>query len=465
MTTASLIGKQAQTVADIKAGFAQDQTYINNTIYLLGEMGVGKTYMSAYLATEYADKPSLFVVPSNVTTKFENVLAGFGVSSMTITSYAQAKAFDMSQLTDRAVILPHRFFKRFIEENDMTLFGYVVIDEVHTFEKSARETLLDVLYQSHKATKMLLMTGTLFDASRQELTTMLYSSHTKLFRHYDMHDNAYYELNQLFAQVLQYVSVSLNMADMNQDKPDEQVFTVHPIDFIPMTEEEALNYRLTRTLSHRDGVTASNIIDNPMRSPWRTGRTRGTRLNFGRRYQFRESAMLSALPVEQTAKYQVFTDILNNNDKSKVLVYVSDQELIDTLVELNANTYRVDQLPADLDEASYEAYFKQSFTEKGTQLFFVDPTRIATGIDIPADAIIWYQMINNTSDTIQAQRRVRRMDSVDDVDVWYLAYDNTEQESLVRELSEASKANSASYAVQQTDAIAKVTGVLLDGMI
>lgn len=74
-------------------------------------------------------------------------------------------------------------------------------------------------------------------------------------------------------------------------------------------------------------------------------------------------------------------------------------------------------------------------------------------------------MINNTSDTIQAQRRVRRMDSVDDVDVWYLAYDNTEQESLVRELSEASKANSASYAVQQTDAIAKVTGVLLDGMI
>ena len=43
MTNATLIGKQAQTVAEIEAGFAQDQTYIQNTIYLLGEMGVGKT--------------------------------------------------------------------------------------------------------------------------------------------------------------------------------------------------------------------------------------------------------------------------------------------------------------------------------------------------------------------------------------------------------------------------------------
>lgn len=465
MTNATLIGKQAQTVAEIEAGFAQDQTYIQNTIYLLGEMGVGKTYMSSYLATVYNDAPSLFVVPSNVTAKFKDVLTDFGVTSMTISSYAQAKAFDMSLLTEQAVIISHRFFKRFMEEHDIRAFGYVVIDEVHAFEKSARESLLQVLRQLHDKTKMLLMTGTLFDASRTALTELLRASHDELYSYHAMQYNVYYDLGDLFAKILQYVSVSLNMDDLNQDKVDEQAFTVHPIDFIPMTKEEQLNYRLTQTLSQRDGVTASNIIDNPMRSPWRKSRTRGTSLYFGSQSQFRESAMLTVLPVEQTAKYQAFTQILADNDKSKVLVYVSDQELIDTLVALNSDTYRVDQLPTDVPEHAYEAYFKESFTEKVTQLFFVDPTRIATGIDIPADAIIWYQMINNTSDTIQAQRRVRRLDSVDDVDIWYLAYDNTQQEQLVRELSEASKANSATYAVQQTDAIAKVTGVLLSGLI
>lgn len=461
----ALIGKQLDTVNTIKASFKQDQTYINHTIYLLGEMGVGKTYMSAYLASEYTDAPSLFVVPSNVTTKFKTVLNEFGVSSTVIKSYADASAFNIDTMTTDALIVSHRFFKRFIEEHELTAFGYAVIDEVHAIKKSARDALLNMLYLKHNSTDVLLMTGTLFDASRVELTELLSTSHSALFRYKGGRSHEYYALNQLFAMFLQYVSVSLNLSDLNQSQSEEQVFTVHPIDFIPMTEEERLNYQLVLALTNATDTSASNIIDNPTKSAWWTAKWRGTAEKFGQRLSYRRSAMLTILPVEQTAKYQAFHELLVQSNKQKVLVYVSDPELIETLKNLTSNEFKVDSLPDDVLESDYEDYFKTSFTKNGTQLFFVNPSRIATGIDIPADAIIWYQLINNTSDTIQAQRRVRRMDSVDDVDVWYLAYNNTQQESLVRELSEASKANSATYAVQQNDAIAKVTGVLLDGII
>jgi hypothetical protein len=99
--------------------------------------------------------------------------------------------------------------------------------------------------------------------------------------------------------------------------------------------------------------------------------------------------------------------------------------------------------------------------EAGVKICVVDPSKVTTGVDLYAEQCVWYQLLPNVADVIQAQRRIRRLSSTTNSVVTYLLYENTYQEELANQLSNVSKFNAATYGVKQTDPLAQLTGFLL----
>ena len=65
---------------------------------------------------------------------------------------------------------------------------------------------------------------------------------------------------------------------------------------------------------------------------------------------------------------------------------------------------------------------------------------------------------------LQAQRRVYRLNSTRKSRVYYLIYEDTQQERTAKNLSNAAKNNAAVHGAREEDNLAKLTGILLKGI-
>lgn len=453
-----------QTIADqIIDAYQLPQT--DQALYLSGEMGVGKTYIGAYLAhwmLHHTHQSVVIVSPSIVIDKWLKILKDTD-QSVTVNKLTNKNYNIILDQTPSINILNANTLKSFTTFID----GYhdqinLIIDEV----QELNSTKLNYLETLLKLTNYkLMMTGTIFDNLDTGLPTLIQLTNPSIINYATTHshlthiDQIVKDLPIFMKYIWQYISVSLSLTEIKKHQTHLLVQNIEPINYIPLTPIEEANYNLALTansLVHPE-LFASNLLDDPSQSPIINHKTHGELFNQPC-YEF-VSLPLEPIKFNQTAKYQALCEYLSQIDcDKKVIIYATNCHVIHQL----ARNLQHDHYQATaLTQRSSQIQTKINHLMQQFNILIVDPKLIKVGIDINAQYIIWYQLLSHMTDILQAQRRITRLNSDTPSNVKYLAYDHTSQRQLLDNISQANKSNAAAYGVNDTSNLSKITGLLL----
>lgn len=275
-----------------------------------------------------------------------------------------------------------------------------------------------------------------------------------------------YSLSNFISRIWQYISVGIGLDDVQElsSNVDEIKQEVMPIKAIPLSKLERAYLAMTRqfyrgTNKNTREMFIMNYLDQPARSNLLKPKQHGRVDWFSDQQMYYVNFRLKPITIQQTAKFHRLQAIIQQAPEKRFLIYAHDTQVIDILCqELNAFT-----LTNDVDSTKYADYINQQF-EQGRNIAVIDPRKISEGIDISADYLIWYQLIDNYNQMLQAQRRVYRLSSTRKSRVYYLIYEDTQQEATAKNLSNAAKNNAAVHGAREEDNLAKLTGILLKGI-
>lgn len=275
-----------------------------------------------------------------------------------------------------------------------------------------------------------------------------------------------YSLSNFISRIWQYISVGIGLDDVQElsANVDEIKQEVMPIKAIPLSKLERAYLAMTRqfyrgTNKNTREMFIMNYLDQPARSNLLKPKQHGRVDWFSDQQMYYVNFRLKPITIQQTAKFHRLQAIIQQAPGKRFLIYAHDSQVIDILCqELNAFT-----LTNDVDSTKYADYINQQF-EQGHNIAVIDPRKISEGIDISADYLIWYQLIDNYNQMLQAQRRVYRLSSTRKSRVYYLIYEDTQQEATAKNLSNAAKNNAAVHGAREEDNLAKLTGILLKGI-
>lgn len=275
-----------------------------------------------------------------------------------------------------------------------------------------------------------------------------------------------YSLSNFISRIWQYISVGIGLDDVQElsSNVDEIKQEVMPIKAIPLSKLERAYLAMTRqfyrgTNKNTREMFIMNYLDQPARSNLLKPKQHGRVDWFSDQQMYYVNFRLKPITIQQTAKFHRLQAIIQQAPEKRFLIYAHDTQVIDILCqELNAFT-----LTNDVDSTKYADYINQQF-EQGHNIAVIDPRKISEGIDISADYLIWYQLIDNYNQMLQAQRRVYRLSSTRKSRVYYLIYEDTQQEATAKNLSNAAKNNAAVHGAREEDNLAKLTGILLKGI-
>lgn len=282
----------------------------------------------------------------------------------------------------------------------------------------------------------------------------------------EMASSQIYSLSNFISQIWQYISVGIGLDDVQElsANVNEIKQEVMPIKAIPLSKLERAYLAMTRqfyrgTNKNTREMFIMNYLDQPARSNLLKPKQYGRVDWFSDQQMYFVNFRLKPITIQQTAKFHRLQAIIQQAPKKRFLIYAHDSQVIDILChELHAFT-----LTDDVDATQYADYINQQF-ERGHNIAVIDPRMISEGIDISADYLIWYQLIDNYNQMLQAQRRVYRLSSTRKSRVYYLIYEDTQQEATAKNLSNAAKNNAAVHGAREEDNLAKLTGILLKGI-
>lgn len=282
----------------------------------------------------------------------------------------------------------------------------------------------------------------------------------------EMASSQIYSLSNFISQIWQYISVGIGLDDVQElsSNVKEIKQEVMPIKAIPLSKLERAYLAMTRqfyrgTNKNTREMFIMNYLDQPARSNLLKPKQYGRVDWFSDQQMYFVNFQLKPITIQQTAKFHRLQAIIQQAPKKRFLIYAHDSQVIDILChELHAFT-----LTSDVDSTQYADYINQQF-ERGHNIAVIDPRMISEGIDISADYLIWYQLIDNYNQMLQAQRRVYRLSSTRKSRVYYLIYEDTQQEATAKNLSNAAKNNAAVHGAREEDNLAKLTGILLKGI-
>lgn len=459
-----LYGKQQAIADEITEAITSDNVALGHTVFISGEMGVGKTYIASEIARELKDpeKLTLVISPAETTTKWKAVIEEFTKQEATIfapkTKVVPTKGILI--LTDRQ--LTAALDGLIQAQSNMDL---IIYDEIHKLKPGTKpyENITEI---RTKETPFLALTGTIFSQNTDKLSTMLswlYPNIPELANSTNEREFFMY----YWTQVAWSISLADVQSDFTTDGADDILQDIAPIKMIKPTLEQLAVYNVSKhqlssiKVPHPE-ATAASILDLPGQSlqKRRNLKTLGQPINYNAIRDFQLGFTLRDIEFTHTPKYQRAVEILKESDE-KTIIFVSDQNLISKLkTTLTADGFKVSTLPASLKSHEYSEYINAEFTNN-CDVFIVNPMRISTGVDITtASRIIWYQLLEDLGSTLQAQRRVYRLSSTKNSTVHYLAYEGTYQDDLIREISESAKSNALSYGQNDTSNLAKLTGLL-----
>ena len=464
----TLLGKQKQIATEVRDALVSNNVYMNHSAYISGEMGVGKTYIASKIIKDLQTDSSFAVIiaPKSVLEKWQNVLLGFGVSDVNIFNRKK-------EMTTKGVLL--------IQPRDLTpalssffeiTIQIIIYDEIHTLKMGTMPAKnLDCLYQStnrssSKAPMFLGMTGTIFGQNQSNLQSILEYTHPLIFQNH--RNKTIYNFMEYWTKVAWTLSLKSMQSEIGKDTGDDIIQEVAPIKLITPTPEQKLVYTIAKkqlkdSYFAKYEETATNILDLPDTSLIKSRHLKTTTYaNLAHnRVDYSIGFTVSDLDFRKTPKYQKLLDILAKPEKT--IIFINDLPLIKKLKEtLNEDGFRAQSMSSSAKAGKYSDIINDSLSNDA-DIFIIQPKKISMGVDInTASRIIWYQILSDLGETLQAQRRIYRLSSTKSSIIHYLAYSDTYQENVIREISESSKKNAVSYGSNDESNLAKLSGLLFD---
>lgn len=466
----TLFGRQETIANEIRDAISSDNFYLSHAAYISGEMGVGKTYITSKIITDLQtdDNFTIIIAPKQVSQKWQKVLIDFGAKNVQI--YNRKNAIDPKGIL---ILQPRDLTPAYLELSNSQI-QLVVYDEIHTLKPNTKpfENLTGIrppanMTWGEKTKPMFLgLTGTIFGQNQENLNQILAYTHPNISPLYSTLDLSVFMM--YWSQVAWTISLSDVESHFSSDNSDDIVQEIAPIVPIIPTAEQKLVYEIARlqlTESHFTNVeqSAIQLLDLPETKTVKSRHLKTNRFQTQahKNVDFSLSYAVNDIDFKKTPKYQKLLEILDKPEKT--LVFVNDTKLIAKLAAtLTEDGVHVATLPKSKKPHEYSQFINDALSTN-TDVFIIEPMKISVGVDInTASRIVWYQILSDLNSTIQAQRRVYRLSSTKSSTIHYLAYANTYQEKLIKEISESSKKNALSYGSNDDSNLAKLSGLLFD---
>lgn len=478
MTDFKLYDKQLEVATEIIEKMNHVGGRANGHMYLSGEMGTGKTYMGSYIANHFKNEgyKVIAIVPRKVVRKWNSLLDDatrlkrndeYLNSDITLLSFEELNVWTKNQKLS------------YFSEKTLLL-----IDEVHMAERSKMDAFQRLLNENTgllkdvDELKGLYLTGTIMEGERSKVAQILETTHAHLAASVDVGQVLYNNFPRFIFDIWSHISVAASMEDIQDlsNNREEVRQDLAPIDYISLTTEQELftqildaqleslvsSMRDSSKRQERIDSIKSSYIDNPNKELIYETRTRASvnRLKNGNISHL--ALPLKEMDIRNTSKYIKLMDIIKNSGDEKILIYANEYDLINNLKEALV----LDGIKAftieGVNEEEYSSYINSAF--QNHKVGIVDPLKVNVGIDIHAEQLVWYQFMEQIDKMIQAQRRICRLSSKGTSLVTLLVYDTPYEVVRANDLSNATKNNAITYGVKQTDALAQLTGILLEGV-
>lgn len=454
--------KKQKEIVDVIEGQILNNDDIKGKIYLSGEMGCGKTYMGAYLANKLSKEyPTLVISPRLNINKWDSLLD------------KAHKPKRKDKYVDKPItLLSLENLNIWInEQDDFSKDMFIIIDEVHLCDNSK----LDAFKLLHKKitedTKAVYLTGTMMEGERSKISSIIRTTHPSFCDIFNVTTEIRNNFPNFIRNIWSYISVAVSLEDIQAlaDNREEIKQEIAPIKPLPLTEEHELfmeviegSLRELNVDGKRVKALSSSYIDNPSKELTFKSMKRTSRDSLKTGAYSKLALPLKDIDIKGTSKFIKLKDLINESEDDKILLYVNDHDLISSL-EKALKEEGIDAFTLeDVEEVNYSEHINESF--KNYKVGIVDPSKVNVGIDIHAEQLIWYQLMPKIDKMIQAQRRVCRLSSKGKSLVTLFVYDTVVEQSRAEELSNATKNNAVTYGVKQQDALAQLTGIILEGI-
>ena len=477
-----LIGKQQKISDTLVNKFKQTHdSLINDSLFLSGEMGTGKTYMGSYINYQLFNKNNINVIisPSTMIKKWINVLNSAAKEYSNNMNIIQYKS-SMNIHKNYTYVMSYITFTKFIQNVNINDLNMIIIDEIQKCRQKMIENIAYTKKENHNI-KYLFLTGTIFDSSTEILFKLLEVTHHKLMQNYitsyqfdtnwENNTGSYKQFNliKFINYIWKYISVSISLNDLKEsdqiNNDANLVQEIAPIKLIDMSEEEKAYYSLIINQAKIAGMptqmaarTASDYLDLPSKKMLVSRRIKKIKYMPASNLIYQAGLTLSDITLSNTNKYKQLMQILK--EKKQTLIYITDEELGEKLnQQLKKDGYNSDLI---LSKKDTDKKINNSFKEN--TIVITNPKLVTVGVDIEAEYLVWYQLLNKITDILQAQRRITRLNSKLKSKVFLLGYNETHQQEIINEISNGAKNNAAAYGFKDKSNLAKLTGVLLQGI-
>lgn len=482
MTEIKLFSKQKETVDTIEERLKfSDQ----HSIYLSGELGVGKTYMGVSLIQRFMNDENtnytpFVVVPSIVMNKWKELLKPLG-KVVTLNRSGSKKHEFKADGKIYIISVDHlnTFTENFLVGKecmfDDTNKMFLMFDEIHLAKKSKLNALKNLTSCVPADVRLsVFLTGTITEGESRDIAEIIYTTHytNTPIEVTHLSEMVKYDFPKFIAEIWQYISVSIALDEIDEigNKTTEERQEIQPIDYIPLDLEskllsEVIYAELSTVMNSTKRVKDMRLkyLDDPNKDLVykKRGRHSQNRILGGNKTIL--GLPLADLNISHTHKFIKLVEIVENNPNDKVLVYVNDYELMKRLSKtLNNKGIATFYLNNSVKKENYSNFINEQF--ETNRVGIVDPSKVNVGVDIHAEQLVWYQFMTEIDKMIQAQRRVARLSSKYKSKVTLFVYDDEFDRDRALELSNAFKNNATTYGVKQEDNLTRLTGIILEGI-
>lgn len=400
---------------------------------LFGEVGVGKTYMAAYIAKDWLGK-LVVVAPDETHGNWLEVMALFGVSKLEICSELDESLFQKKDIADYLVI----------------------VDEIHKHVKKERTIQNYSILTGCDAT-ILALTGTPYGKNMYD-----FSKIALRIAHYDVPRLRKEQIRDFLSKIVPYHGVSISKP-VEEQKPRYIVET--ELLSIKMTFEQRAYYDFMVSRGRQLKVTDYQMAQNT-----------DDFVDFGSKETFVTKRHLIDEKKKTWKSYRYFmgyraiTKSFNVKlDKLKklclensgnILIYVNSQKMLKFLEDEGFPVLTFG------DKSEIEGKIHEKFRENNC--IVVSTRDVKEGINLPeVDMIIWYQTPRSAVDFEQCNGRMLRGIPEEDTHkkVVQIFSQNTIQEKLANELATLIRANQMTIAKKSEESWEERLRKVLKGVL
>lgn len=491
---AQLLPAQNAAVNALLQGYQNPDLEMQHHLFISGEMGTGKTYMGSAIIAQLKPKHVLIVCPRSMPTKWQNVSQDFtGIKSvmyqpkMTKDELIAANVLIVTQ--DKLFSLVKKLYEtndnfdklqdhiqKSLRDEDIVLtpyedkfehyFDFVICDEIHTY-KPTHQVFRALAMLCCSKIYLLGLTGTLFRQNIADLHCLLMVTNPE-FENLDYQDDNLRDPAWFYTNIWRYISVPISLKDVERQQVEEVKQDIMPLKGITLSPEQQAWYELAKFNLKRLSVSntkidqiTTNYLDLPQEKQPTISRSVADSYNSMSQTRIRSKYIsgmtLTPIKLVNTPKFKQLQGILKKSP-DKTIIFVQNTDFGKELALHLDHAFVIPKALAVKDVAEYV----NDRLNGDYDLAIATIKQIQTGIDLnSAHQIIWYQVPNDVTAILQAQRRVLRLNSTNNSKVWFLFYNNTAQETIIKDVSRSATNNAAAYNVRRDDNLTRLTGLLL----